>query len=83
VKNLTISLPESTLEALREKAKSNGKSLNAWLRELLSREAIPDTSWLDAMRRSADSCANSVPDAGRSAWTWNREEIYEERLLRH
>jgi len=83
VTNVTISLPEETLEALRTKAKANGKSLNAWLRELLGREAQADAGWLDEFMRLSDQCADSVAKANAPPWKWNREEAYEERLHRH
>jgi hypothetical protein len=83
VRNVTISLPEATLEALREKAQANGKSLNAWLRELLSREVQADSGWADEVHRLSDRCAEMVREANPEPWTWSREEIYEERLRRH
>ena len=81
--NVTISLPEETLEALRVKAKANGKSLNAWLRELLGREVRADSTLVDEILKLSDLAADSVAKASPPAWKWNREEIYEERLHRH
>lgn len=80
---MTISLPEETLEALRKKAKANGKSLNAWLRDLLGREVQADSGWVEEFVRLTDRCADSVAKANAPAWKWNRDEIYEERLHRH
>ncbi len=81
MRNVTISLPDTVIEALREKAKANGKSLNAWLRELLSREVEPDASWLEEITQISQMCAQSAKTG--SNWKWHREEAHEERLPRH
>ena len=79
VKNVTISLPDQTLEALRAKARSSGKSLNAWLGDILKREATVDQAWMEEFERLTATCADQVT----GDWPWNREEIYEERVPRH
>lgn len=79
VKNVTISLPDHTLEALREKARSSGKSLNAWLGEILKREATTDQAWMEDFERVTSACADQVS----GNWRWNREEVHEERIPRH
>ncbi len=83
VKNVTISLPDATVEALRKKARANGKSLNAWLREILGREAPANSDWADRYRQLAEECAKDIEAANPSPWKWNREEMYEERFRRH
>ncbi len=75
VKNVTISLPDSVLEALRERASAERKSLNSWLRELLSREVQQGSNWADEFNRLADEIAVKAPE-----WKWNREDTYAERL---
>jgi hypothetical protein len=75
VKNLTISLPEAVLESLREQARAERKSLNAWVRELLSREVQQDSKWAEELNRLSDEIAVHAP-----TWTWNREDTYAERI---
>lgn len=75
MKNLTISLPEPVLEALRVRAKAEHKSLNAWARELLSREVQQDSNWARELKEILDRVAGTAPE-----WKWDREETYAERL---
>jgi len=75
VKNVTISLPEAVLEKLRERARSEKKSLNQWLRELLSKETDQDDGWSRSFLELADELSR---DEGTRVW--NREDAYAERL---
>jgi hypothetical protein len=74
VKNVTISLPEEVLEALRQKARDSNKSLNAWLRDFLTSKVEEPEDWFCEYRRVAGQVA-----APAEPWTWSREETYEER----
>jgi len=75
VKNVTISLPDGVLEQLRERARGEKKSLNQWLRELLSKEAETADDWAQSfLALSRELAQNEAPR------TWNREEAYAERL---
>lgn len=71
---VTVSLPDDVVEGLRAKAQAEGKPLSAWLREVLTRQVEPDSSWAAKFERLADKVATNVE------WTWNREETYAERL---
>jgi hypothetical protein len=75
VKNVTISLPESVLEALRERAAAERKSLNGWLRELLSKEAAQNSNWAEEFNRIAEEISVRTPD-----WKWSREDTYAKRI---
>jgi len=75
VKNVTISLPEPVLEGLRARARAEQKSLNAWLRELLSKEVKQSSNWVEEFNRIADAATVTAPE-----WKWSREETYAERL---
>jgi hypothetical protein len=75
VKNVTISLPESVLENLRERARNERKSLNQWLRDLLSKEAEADDGWARTVLELSDEFS---VDGGERVW--NREEAYAERV---
>ncbi len=76
VKNLTITLPEAVLEAVRERAKADRKSMNTWVRELVSREVYLDSRWTEELLRLVDKATVTAPPE----WKWNREETYAERL---
>ena len=75
VKNLTVSLPDAVLESLREKARTERVSLNALVRELLSREVQQDSNWAESFNRLADEVTVTSPE-----WNWSREETYAERV---
>ena len=74
MKNVTISLPEEVLEALRDRARAQKMSLNAWLRDLLVLEAN-QTDPSESFGTFADRVAEST-----KSYTWRREDAYEERL---
>jgi plasmid stability protein len=75
VRNVTISLPDNVLEALRDRAKNEHKSLNAWLRDLLSKEIQETSPWAEEFNRIADEITVKAPE-----WKWNREDTYAERI---
>ncbi|MEZ0326586.1 MAG: ribbon-helix-helix protein, CopG family [Fimbriimonas sp.] len=83
MKNVTISLPDNVLEELRQEAKAEDKSLNAWLREVLSAHASRNTGWFDDLLATVDRVAAIEPAGQAEPWTWNREDIYRERLDRY
>jgi len=75
MKKVTISLPEAVLEQLGERARGENKPLNQWLRELLSKEVGHEDGWAHSFEALANGLARN-----EGALTWNREEIYSERL---
>ena len=77
-KNVTIAIDEDTLRASREYAKQRGISLNALIRELLERTTqCKNGDWVNDWFALLDSIPkNDV------RWSWDRDEIYEERLGR-
>jgi hypothetical protein len=75
VRNVTISLPDNVLEALRDRAKAEHMSLNAWLRDLLSKEIQQTSSWAEDFNRIADEITAKAPE-----WKWKREDTYAERI---
>jgi hypothetical protein len=74
VRNVTISLPDHVLDLLRERARNERMSLNAWLRHLLTEEVKNEGDWYAQHEKIADDIATACP-----SWSWNREEIYEGR----
>ena len=75
VKNVTISLPDGVLEKLRDRAAAEKKSLNQWLRELLSKETEEDDGWSRTLLELSDEIS-----ANQGPRVWNREDAYADRL---
>ena len=72
VKNVTISLPDEVLETLRDRARADKLSLNAWLRKLLTSEAAADENPAKQILAVAEEIAVYAPK-----WKWNRDEAHE------
>jgi len=75
VKNVTISLPETVWAALKDRAKEDRKSLNAFIGDILAKETSGDAAWLRDFEAATE--AHSVSG---QAWKWNREDSYADRL---
>jgi len=81
--NLTITVDETTLRRARVRAIERGESVNQFLAEQLRRYAEADGQRgrqqraLERIGELADSLSLST-----GGWTWNREELYDERLGR-
>jgi negative regulator of replication initiation len=73
MKNLTISLDDSTYKRVREKAQQAGMSLNAWARRSLSIAAgnTPEVTVEAFLKNAAEASASAQP------WKWNRDDLYE------
>ena len=71
--NVTISLDEDTLRAVREYAHRQNTSVNALIRQLLEqRVRRSDGAWIDGCFAAMDALA--VNSGGR---TWQREDLYD------
>ena len=71
--NLTLSFDENFLKKGRKHAQRQGKSLNALIRELLSKEIEQkDAVWLDRCFSLMDKA-----NANSKGMKWSREDIYE------
>lgn len=78
MKNVTITLPEDVIDRVRSRAAESRVSMNRFLRDLISRAtATADEDWPAKHRKLLDE----MPPHKREG-TWNREEIYAERLDR-
>ncbi len=81
--NITLAIPDDLLAKARSYAQRHGTTLNAMLREILERrlasadESLSTDAWIARVR------ALSRPGQDRPAWTWNRDELYADRLDRH
>ena len=71
--NVTISIEEKILKASRAYAKEHGLSLNALIREILSRTiSRSSTHWIDECYAFMDSL--KVDSRGK---TWDRNDLYD------
>jgi hypothetical protein len=71
MKNVTISLDDSTMDALRKYASSRGQSLNAFLKELVSRTVNKPGGNADRFFELIDSMPKT-----KVGITWKREDLY-------
>lgn len=74
--NITLSVDEEIARRARERASAMGKSLNQAVRDYLQHLAGEDDleTAIDFLVKTS---GQGRPDPG---WTWNRDEIYEERI---
>ena len=76
VRNITISLDESTLERARRYAANNGIGLNELIRKLLNQALEPQqNAWLEEMFDLADQ------NGWRSDGPWSREDAYDSKRI--
>jgi hypothetical protein len=80
MKNITLAVDEDVLARAREFAKSHGTTVNALVREhlvqIVEQEHRRDAARQGLLKLMSNSEARLGPD-----YRWNREELYEERLL--
>lgn len=78
MKNLTLSIDERTLEAAREYATRKGTTVNRMVRDYLTRtvQVGDDDSWVDDLFAELDSRKSKEG----KAHSWNREEVYRDRV---
>jgi hypothetical protein len=79
-KNITLSVDEEVLDAARIYAAKQKTTVNALVREYLNGFASQEKRLEGARKGLLDLIDNSK---GRMepGWKWNREEVYEDRLL--
>jgi hypothetical protein len=77
--NLTLSVEEETLERARVVARNLGTSVNAMVRRYLE-ELAGKKNGTELARRFREMFAE--PAGSGKPWTWNRDELYEDRLAR-
>ena len=78
--NLTLSVDERIVEQARKAAQSMGKSLNQAVRDYL--EQLAGQSQREAVIKELRelSMTGQTPKGQKGGWTFDREEIYTERL---
>jgi plasmid stability protein len=75
MKNITLSVDEGTLEAVRIYAAKNNTSVNALVRDTLERIAKAEDRTERARRRLLELAEGSKAEMGPV--TWKREDLYE------
>ncbi|MGB3682995.1 MAG: hypothetical protein WA990_10980 [Rubrobacteraceae bacterium] len=81
--NLTITVDEQVLKKARMRALEEDTSVNAVLREYLEGYAHADVERQQAVERVLAASRESRSGSGPGGRTWNREDLYEERLGRY
>jgi hypothetical protein len=88
--NLTVSLESDTVRRAKTVAAKRGLSVSALVAQQIEDLTAADERYErardSALRMMADveQRASSMEPSGKdSGWTWNREELYEERLGRY
>jgi hypothetical protein len=80
VANLTLTIDEETLRRARIRALNEGTSVNALVRDYLDRYADAHERVEHARRRVLELARESRAGSHGAARTWNREDLYEERV---
>jgi plasmid stability protein len=75
MKNITLSVDDRTLEAVRVYAAERGTSVNALVRAELERIAASEDRIAQARRRIRELAATSKAEVGPVTWT--RDDVHE------
>ena len=75
MKNITLSVPEETLEEVRRLAARRGTTVNALVREHLDHLAKNHNRAKQAMKELREMSERSDAELGKITWT--RDELYE------
>lgn len=79
MKNITLAVDDEVLISVRGYAARHNTTVNALVREYLTRLAQQEDQAGQARRRLVELSAESGMQTG--AWTWNRDEIYDRDML--
>jgi hypothetical protein len=80
MKNITLAIEDDVLEGARALAAREGTTLNAMVREHLSRLVEEEKRLADSKRRLRKLIDNSTGRLGPD-FKWDRDSIYEDRLF--
>jgi hypothetical protein len=75
MKNLTLAVEEEVLESVRKVAANRGTTINAMVREHLTRIATEDDKAARARERLLELSRTSPAEVGKI--TWKRDDLYE------
>jgi hypothetical protein len=79
MKNITLAVDDEVLATVRAYAARNNTTVNALVREHLTRLARREDGAVQARQRLVELSAESAMQTG--AWRWNRDEIYDRGVL--
>jgi len=79
MKNITLAVDDEVLASVRCYAARRDTTVNALVRDYLTRLARQEDQAGQARRRLVELSAESSMRTG--AWTWNRDEIYDRDML--
>src|SRR4051812_26137964 len=79
MKNITLAIDEEVLRGVRRYAAEHDTTVNALVREYLTGLVDFENKALQARKELVECAKNS--EARMGSWKWNREELYEDRLL--
>jgi hypothetical protein len=79
MKNVTLAVDDKLLEDSREYAQRHHTTLNAMIRHLLRQTVTRPSSenWMQELFQLADEVHGSS-----RGWKWNRDELYDRKVLR-
>ncbi len=75
MKNITLALDEHVLAAVRKYAALRNTTVNALVRDYLTRLAAQEDRQAEARKKLVELSERATFDLGD--WTWNREELYD------
>ncbi len=79
-KNITLAIDENVLDEVREIAARRRTTVNALVRDYLTAIAAEESRIAEARKGLKELMSKSTARMGPD-YVWNREEIYEDRLL--
>ena len=80
MKNITLAIEDQVLSEARAFAAKKGTTLNALVRDYLSRIVEEERRMAEHKAKLTELIDNSTGRLGPD-YKWNRDELYEERLL--
>lgn len=90
MKNITLKIDDETYQKARVRAAEEGTSLSSMVREFLIAleqknvgRTRTETDRVERLLKLFEEADAEAPRQKAAAWTFNRNECYEESLLRH
>lgn len=80
MKNLTLAIDEQVLDDVRQIAARRRTTVNALVRDYLTR-IVSEESRIEEARRGLLDLMEASPARLGPGYVWNREDCYEERVL--
>jgi plasmid stability protein len=87
MKNITLKIDDQTYQKARVRAAEEGTSVSAMVREFLisleqerNNPARSESDRVERLLKLYEEADSQAPEQKAAAWTFNRDECYEERL---